>query len=709
MNLRWTWNNKILTAFFLIALLILTLIMPLSAVCAVPSGDLEKIIAEETERRSKRNFLGLYSALWQASSMAQKLDSAVDAAFDEQIEELSLGGVDLTLNSDNVIEHIQEAVESKFAADYDAFLRLLENRWNIMLLGNIAVFCSEHPDLAADSELDFTARVWLREDSEAGENHDLLQLTSGDSENKITDTLLSGAVNEVLSEAAWSIPVLNLFIMARTAWKTASKLSVIMKAEKVIRDRLHSVYQNYYAEVQPGRIWHAIIPAVKDAYVSACAGKGQLAVLERMLAVNPNTASLCEGLPDEQKREFIRRAAVALYKLNSRDADSLLRDFGTMIRDAVPFNYARLAEILRENGLERTKAWFDLAGEQFYDLYTEFPQDVWGRFLPAPETLEVFQWMAQNLTKRGRAAACALSADDLNWVMDSLPPRYVPRLLNGKHTPSAVHREIMRLAKFPEDDRVPWRGALVHLWLRYGFYAVLAVAAAVAGLFLIRFLLQKLRVQRRRISTKLKTLQETAQLPAFAGVTVKLQIRRDAADELGLSRMMWNQSQCAELSADGLSVIFTACVEHAEAIVRWCACNAGKTQIIEPEELRDAKLSDATPARRTAPSSIRVSTNVLPPSGTIELGLVYGACCQENYAGNITAAVQNATSGGELAAYTGLMTDGMKTARDRMVKMARKMNADGIYGVQTVTPQVANNAAEFVVFGTAYRFIFRPE
>jgi uncharacterized protein YbjQ (UPF0145 family) len=40
-----------------------------------------------------------------------------------------------------------------------------------------------------------------------------------------------------------------------------------------------------------------------------------------------------------------------------------------------------------------------------------------------------------------------------------------------------------------------------------------------------------------------------------------------------------------------------------------------------------------------------------------------------------------------------------------MAEMARRMGADGIYGVQTVTPQISNNAAEFLVFGTAYRFI----
>ena len=689
----------------LFLLLLLFILMPPAPACAAglpPGTDLEKLISDAAAGRSKLNFMSLYRQLWQTGGMEKKLDLAVDAAFDEQTEELSLSGVSLVLNSDNFVEHIEEAVMAKFSADYDTFLRSLENRWNAVLLADIAAFCGQHSDLAAESAPEFAGRVWLRQGPAADEGHNLPEQTSAGAEDRITGMILSSAADEILNEAAWSVPVLNLFVMARMAWKAASKLSVVMQAEKAVRGRLHRASRKYYSEILPERIWNAAEPAVKDAYASACSGKGRLAELEQKVEAEPQSDSLCENLPEEQKREFIRRAAVVLYKLNSTDAGSVLGSFGTAIRDADPFNFARLAEMLHEHSPELIRAWLNLAGEQFYALYAEFPRSAWEKFPPTPENLEIFRWMSRRLTRLGRSSACALSADDLRWVMDSLPARYVPWLLNGRHRAAAVHREILRLAELPADDRVPWQGALLRLWFRYSLYAVLLAAAAAAALFASRFFLQRLRARRRRTVHSAEKLQGPAPAPHSGRVTVKIQIRLDAAAELGLSRMMWGRPQHAEVSGDGLYVIFTASVKSADDIVRWCVLNHEKTEIIEPEAFRHA--APSAPCGRPR-ADLRISTNALPPAGTMELGLVYGACCQENYAGNITAALRNATAGGELSAYTGLMTDGMKTAYGRMAEMARRMGADGIYGVQTATPQISNNAAEFLVFGTAYRFI----
>ena len=41
---------------------------------------------------------------------------------------------------------------------------------------------------------------------------------------------------------------------------------------------------------------------------------------------------------------------------------------------------------------------------------------------------------------------------------------------------------------------------------------------------------------------------------------------------------------------------------------------------------------------------------------------------------------------------------------ERLAEKAREKNADGIYAIQFMAPQVAGGAAEVVAVGTAYKF-----
>ncbi len=57
--------------------------------------------------------------------------------------------------------------------------------------------------------------------------------------------------------------------------------------------------------------------------------------------------------------------------------------------------------------------------------------------------------------------------------------------------------------------------------------------------------------------------------------------------------------------------------------------------------------------------------------------------------------------GGELRAYTELMTEARREAVERMLDQARQLGANAVVNVRFTTTNVANGAAELYAYGTA--------
>ena len=100
-----------------------------------------------------------------------------------------------------------------------------------------------------------------------------------------------------------------------------------------------------------------------------------------------------------------------------------------------------------------------------------------------------------------------------------------------------------------------------------------------------------------------------------------------------------------------------------------------------------------------------VVTRSIPFSGTQDLGIVYGTCCLSvNYLRDIKQTFKNVI-GGELEGYSNMMDESLKIAKERMIKNAEALNADGIYAVSIATPQISGGAAEIIIYGTAFKYI----
>jgi len=82
-------------------------------------------------------------------------------------------------------------------------------------------------------------------------------------------------------------------------------------------------------------------------------------------------------------------------------------------------------------------------------------------------------------------------------------------------------------------------------------------------------------------------------------------------------------------------------------------------------------------------------------------GLVQGSSVRSRNVGrDLTAMFKNIT-GGEITEYTKLMAEAREQCLDRMREQATMMGANAVVGTRFGTSEVAQGAAEVVVYGTA--------
>lgn len=98
-----------------------------------------------------------------------------------------------------------------------------------------------------------------------------------------------------------------------------------------------------------------------------------------------------------------------------------------------------------------------------------------------------------------------------------------------------------------------------------------------------------------------------------------------------------------------------------------------------------------------------ISNMEVIPDRTItkHLGLVQGSTVRAKHVGrDIIAGFKNIL-GGELVAYTELMTEAREEAMQRMLAQAESIGANAVVNVRFATSSVAQGAAELFAYGTA--------
>ena len=85
----------------------------------------------------------------------------------------------------------------------------------------------------------------------------------------------------------------------------------------------------------------------------------------------------------------------------------------------------------------------------------------------------------------------------------------------------------------------------------------------------------------------------------------------------------------------------------------------------------------------------------------MELGVARGNTVKARNVGrDITQSIRN-LAGGELKAYSELLTEARDEALERMVEDARELNADAVVNVRIESSEISNGGSEVIAYGTA--------
>ena len=83
------------------------------------------------------------------------------------------------------------------------------------------------------------------------------------------------------------------------------------------------------------------------------------------------------------------------------------------------------------------------------------------------------------------------------------------------------------------------------------------------------------------------------------------------------------------------------------------------------------------------------------------LGLVRGVTVRGRHLGKDLVAYLRNTVGGEIPEYTKILSEAREQALDRMVEEAEALGANAIVMARFASSEIAANAAEIIVYGTA--------
>ena len=102
---------------------------------------------------------------------------------------------------------------------------------------------------------------------------------------------------------------------------------------------------------------------------------------------------------------------------------------------------------------------------------------------------------------------------------------------------------------------------------------------------------------------------------------------------------------------------------------------------------------------------IIVNTDYITGKELQSLGLVKGATIQSKNIGRDISQSFKTLVGGELKAYTQMMSEARDLATQRMIAEAESVGADAVVNVRYATSAIMQGAAEVMAYGTAVKFL----
>lgn len=593
-----------------------------------PLSDLERMNFRDAVRKSRNNFLRLYRSQWKALGMTEKLENTVNASILEKTGELTWGtrGLQLGINYGDIISDIQETIAFNFTEPYDDFLRDLEEKWGDALQNEIENFYKLGSIVLLASDKNPMSRAYIRQNTSAQDKgskivaESLSKLEAKYPDLKLTGATAAGGVilmfrskiagylaqkfaNSVIYKkiaassvgklAAGAAPIIGWTMIA---WSVYDVASIAWNAESDVQKILNERNYSMYVREMPEVYWEVMEPYVTEVLISSYGTLLNTKKQAEKFAGDSRVIKLCEGLNETETMQTAERISLIVGTLGNDKLDYILENFGENIRNASPHDFRTLTGILQYEKHDQVKEWINLAGARYYDFYSIFPRSIWSKFPPDKNSLEILDWMSRKLTPGARLTASKLSRQDLHWIINELPERFVPQLFGDRLKDSdEIHYEIMRLSELSDKEaRKPWQSVWEFRWSKYSMYIYFVIAVLV--LAVIARILRPFWKSDRPDSRQVVIYNNTSDLNSRSGsrhelnakkFEVRLRIAPALVDEV--RRITWDVSQTLtpdEDDEDSEARILCVRLDSLDEIRRWITKHKEYIQVLQPDELK---------------------------------------------------------------------------------------------------------------------------
>ncbi|MBQ6773121.1 MAG: WYL domain-containing protein [Synergistaceae bacterium] len=589
-----------------------------------PLSDLERINFRDAVRKSRNNFLRLYRSQWKAMGMSEKLEKVVNDSIAEKTGELTWGtrGLQLGTNYGDIISSIQETIAFNFTGYYDDFLRDLEEKWadslqkeieNFYKLGSIVILASDKNPMS---------RAYIRQNTSAQDrgikvvSEALSKLQGKYPDLKLTGATAAGGVFMIFRSkiagylakkfgssviyqklaassagklAAGAAPIIG---WAMVAWSVYDVASIAWNAESDVQKILNERNNSMYVREMPEVYWEVMEPYVTEVLISSYGTLLNTKKQAQEFANDSRIIKLCEGLNETETMQTAERISIIVGSLGRDKFDYILENFGEDIRNTSPQDFRTLTRILHSEKHDQAREWLNLAGRRYYDLYSIFPRDIWQKFSPDTNSLEVLEWMSKKLTPGARFTASKLSFQDLNWIINELPERFVPQLFGDRTRDSdMIHYEIMRLSELSgKESRRPWQSVWEFRWSKYSVYIYFVIAALLLAVF-ARILRPFWRSDKADKDSNQVVIYNNTNNDSKHEIDsdskkfeVKLKILPALIDDV--RRITWDVSQTLtpDDDDDNARILYVR-LDSLDDIKRWVMKHRENIQVLQPEEL----------------------------------------------------------------------------------------------------------------------------
>ena len=106
---------------------------------------------------------------------------------------------------------------------------------------------------------------------------------------------------------------------------------------------------------------------------------------------------------------------------------------------------------------------------------------------------------------------------------------------------------------------------------------------------------------------------------------------------------------------------------------------------------------------------ILVTSDEIPGRSIVKaIGIVKGNAVRARHIGKDIRALFKNIVGGEVEEYTKLLAESREQSLDRMIAQADALGADAITAVRFASSEIAQGAAEILVYGTAVKLAPQP-